>query len=136
VQVRTLGHHSLYSPSKRFPRHVNLNIRHGKWYNSTRHDVHPYVHVYGEGTKRINSSLIHRRTMSFIRHFGVVSCVSNERCIRSECLSNQIKIGFDSVGGRRRALAEAASTLGADMMIVMICDGLLVGWDVIWKECG
>ncbi len=46
------------------------------------------------------------------------------------------KSALTCVGGRRRALAEAASTLGADMMIVMICDGLLVGWDVIWKECG
>jgi hypothetical protein len=84
----------------------------------------------------MNSSLIHRRTMSFIRHFGVVPCVSNERCIRSECLSNQIKICFDM---RRRAKTciSGGSKYGRHDDCNDISDGLLVGWDVIiWKGCG
>jgi hypothetical protein len=51
------------------------------------------------------------------------------------CLKMPQQSALTGVGGPRRALAEAASTLGADMMIVMMSDGELLD-GMILKGCG
>jgi hypothetical protein len=57
--------------------------------------------------------------------FDVVPTVSNARCMCSTSLSaTTSKPDLMGVGGRIRAAALAARTLGLDMMIGMKCDGL------------